>query len=683
MGHPFDDSIEHEDPGFVGVAADHGGGGFDNSLGGDAGLTFRMQPNRALNSVLDQNITVNGELVGPVYRFEGKDATTSAWVDAASSYSFAINGSGNEVTAGAASIFGDTCVEINKGKHYVGADNDTGQITDEDFCFEFIFRHPYTGSLQIWAKQVAGVGYVLTQSSANLLWSIGDGTDTLNQTITESTPGAWTHLMIFCDRSSTQKVYVNGVLTDTGDPTSVDSMEAAGPLYIGASSGGSACDTSLQMVSMWAQDSWFNGDTDWLSTAKERFFKIAGLYPQHFLGTPEPRVWERTAYGHIEVADENGNIALDQVSRYWPRVVDIIDSNGDTLTGVSSEIANENKFLYSWDLTNAAWSFVDAGDSWTESGARGPNLTKLSNPTLDLYRYAAFRPDSTDGVHSFTQAVTVTAASWCASMYVRRVNSTWARIYNTTTSSSVWFDLSTGTIGTETNCTGGIYPLRGSWYRIWMVFTGTAASHTIGFGVTDADNDTDYSGGSGAERLRCKYAQLQLGNFPTSTIYTGAAAASNAKDILDYKMDDGNLENNRNATLACQFHQLAVPVNGGGDILGTTDGGSLTDRTWIATDTSGNIDAYTRAADGDNCDIAGSTVYADDTIHDVRFVQASNDAELLVDTVSTGTDTDMDAPNDQDELKIGMSAIETSQPNAVIGDIRVFRKKSLSTPGGS
>ncbi len=237
------------------------------------------------------------------------------------------------------------------------------------------------------------------------------------------------------------------------------------------------------------------------------------------------------------------------------------DRNGDPL-GLSIEGARTNLQLRSNELDDAAWNPVRLAGV-VPGQATGPDgevslfaLVEDASPATTHY----LRDD-----HAGLSDNTI----YCASYFVRAHSRTRCRLVarrkDSGTEHHVWFDLSSGTKGTQDPAfvDAGMDDWGSGLYRVWAaidVLTGVEVPF-FGLGLATADGTASYSG-DGSSGLYAGFAQLEQGSFPSSYIETGATAVGRDPDAASIPLSRVAGFNSQAGTLAAEFR---VPVLAGQD----------------------------------------------------------------------------------------------------------------------
>jgi hypothetical protein len=181
---------------------------------------------------------------------------------------------------------------------------------------------------------------------------------------------------------------------------------------------------------------------------------------------------------------------------------------------------NRNIFSYTEDFGNAFW-FKDAV-TITNNSITAPNGTLTADSIVE---------NTANSQHyiGVTSGLTLTAAPYTISAYLKKANRDWASLglYNGTDSKNAWFNLNTGTIGTiNAGVTATITDVGNGWYRCSVTRTMAAVSNNfVGISPQISDGSSSHLG-NGLVGVYCWGAQLELGS--TATTYQPIATTQQA-----------------------------------------------------------------------------------------------------------------------------------------------------------
>ena len=207
------------------------------------------------------------------------------------------------------------------------------------------------------------------------------------------------------------------------------------------------------------------------------------------------------------------------------------DSGGVNVRGYLPETQAENLFPYSEAFAN--WDLIEAGTVVVDNAEVCPDGRTVM---------ASIAGDSDDEQHGIEDVVTLTADTYAYSGFSKPGDKGWIYVNNSTVANcDCYFDVTNGVEGTAgAGCVGYIEPnpwLNDS-YRWCIVFTGTAAAHTLQVSPAVADGDNDFVGDGSTVNTYVWGAQCELGDYMTSPIITAGATATRLKDNLQFVAGD-------------------------------------------------------------------------------------------------------------------------------------------------
>ena len=216
--------------------------------------------------------------------------------------------------------------------------------------------------------------------------------------------------------------------------------------------------------------------------------------------------------------------------KYFDTDINGIAIPENTLKGFLCEWARTNLFLQSEDFLTTWWPLG--------IGAVTTNQTTAPNGTMtaDLFTLAA-----SFGAQWVTQSLTTTAAVYSQSIYVKPNG------HNYIQCNAVWgislgyvnFDLSNGTVGTQSLWTGTIETLPNGWYRIKVVTnTISATTANVSFAAVPSSTATrgQTAAGTGTSGFYIWGAQFELWQNVSSYIPTTTTTVTRNIDVLLYNV---------------------------------------------------------------------------------------------------------------------------------------------------
>jgi len=344
---------------------------------GGAVLKFQIDFESGESQLAGDDITVNSTTVEALCAYRGKDFAAGSWTGT----------QGTTLTKPGAltvpseiyGVFSDgtEAVKFTNGDDIQQSPvNKSCGIAAQDMVVEFAARFDDSmiavGGNQkfIMKRDAAATEYwsingTFGAASVDIVLEVSDGTTTTAATLATVNYDEWNHLILFWDRQTGGKAYLNGIagaalpalatVNGSVNPTNT-------PFRIG---GETAAEVSgdLAFVKIWrgADDAWFSSATQ-DDVAAERFQRVAGYWPTVAPPTGQLATISRASSATVEMW--NGTAAADStrlhtVGAGWPRVScrgnSFVDTGTRTCGGVY-ERQHENRIADSEDMTAGTWS---------------------------------------------------------------------------------------------------------------------------------------------------------------------------------------------------------------------------------------------------------------------------------------------------------------------------------------
>lgn len=233
------------------------------------------------------------------------------------------------------------------------------------------------------------------------------------------------------------------------------------------------------------------------------------------------------------VVDRSLNLRMVESGAIRPTWVD-----GQSEYAVRLEAARTNQLTRTEDFSHSDWTATNL--SLSADSVEAPD----NNTTADT-----LTEDSSTATHHVAQAKSLTAdADYAISGFFKPSGRDWVylRLHEDATPSNngiVWFDVSSGSVGTESvNGTGSVVRSRikemdNGWHRCMAVVNvgNSATSIEARYGLADADNSQSYAG-DGSSGLEAWGVQVEDdASFASSYRQSTSSAATRNKD--DYSTD--------------------------------------------------------------------------------------------------------------------------------------------------
>jgi len=193
-----------------------------------------------------------------------------------------------------------------------------------------------------------------------------------------------------------------------------------------------------------------------------------------------------------------------------PRVDYLNNSNGSLLI----EPQRTNLLTYSEDFSNSYW---------TKSGASVTSSIVSPDGTTNAYKLVE---DTSNSNHQVYRNTVTTTGSFSNTIFVKAAERSKIRLNSGSSSESVSFNLSNGTIISQTGATGKIVSMLNGWYKCtisWNV-TSTAAQYLL-LGILDDSGNASYTG-NGSSGVYIWGAQFEVGAYETSYIPTSGSTVT-------------------------------------------------------------------------------------------------------------------------------------------------------------
>jgi hypothetical protein len=634
-------------------------------------------------------ITANGNTQSPKAWYEGKDAGAATWAPRAG-YGEVLSiagtaGSFNQVSTLFHPI-NDQCVMFNNNMYYQGSTNAFLNIRTDHFCFEIIKGGALTGNDVFVSKRVDSTHHWRFDANYNtmMLMDAQNGGGLLRAASANYGTSQWDHILCFCNPSDNAttgtRVYLNGVASGSGvNFSTLGDLNLAAVVQVGKNADLGQGRSCIIQWAFWHTPTWFaNGAgqvTEWASIAASRYRLLMALLPRQSRGTAAPYSYSRASQGFSRRVDTTGNYRYQKCGWHWPRVGERIDAtSGKRQRGYLSERAATNLLLQSETL-NTTWTKV-ALTSITDNSANGPDTTSILDGVIG---------DANNTSHGVSQVVTLTAAQYVLSCFVRAGNKTWVQLFNSTVANcTAYFDVSNAVLGTVGAgvIKAGVEDWGGGLMRVWMSFTGTAANHTMGCYSATADGGVSFSGDASTINTHMGCFQVEVNvSYPSSYIITTTASATRAADVLQYTGNDGNLggvgSNGKGVLLAdvigpsypAGATELASRV-----IVETDAAGSANDSMKLEVGTNLNVLAETAKTGGNaGSDTAAVSLMTGSLVRAGLHYETNKLFAFGNSTTGPG-DTSVDPPVGQTLIEIGCDQAGANQPNLMISRVRHFTR---------
>ena len=233
-------------------------------------------------------------------------------------------------------------------------------------------------------------------------------------------------------------------------------------------------------------------------------------------------------------------------------------SNGTRINSAGLvEVVPWNLVEYSEDFSNAAWTKT-GGASITANDTTAPNGTL----TADKINLAS-------SIYSGAyQLISQPTGIYANSIYAKAGTFNYLFVLiNGSSGYYVWFNLTTGTVGSKgSNMDGIIESVGNGWYRCTNIGTSNFTGNgRIFFYVYDSSGTKSYNGTS-SNSLYIFGAQLETGSIATSYIPTTTGSVTRNADVISVSGAVSGSIGQRQGTIYCEFAYFGRPINRSGPL---------------------------------------------------------------------------------------------------------------------
>lgn len=633
--------------------------------------TFVLPLNSPGISNLPQSLTINSIEQSADLILRGQDANASTWTAlvgddftkvGTGSTGFAVDQNvpwGSTDKAVRSGIGGTVCYQCDSSS--------VADVTTEDFVVVLAWKDR-SGTGRVFSKEDTSngfQGYGAFPAASSIFAIIRDSSSNVQINALSSTVGIWRMAMVVFDRSGFGQWHMDGVssgLAGNISSYSATSITSDDPLTVFALPNQSShIDEDLAYLAVFKRGSWVDSHVQ-NDVARELASRLYGTYPTT-ADAYNPAYSQRgsTAFSDRVIS---GTKTLFLMGNHAARVCERSE-----MTGYLIEPAAQQLLLQSRDLTTT-WAKENAGDTIAKNALGAPDgTTTMSSITAD----------ATDTQHGVSQAVTLTAATYCFSVVASAGDRDWIQLVNSTVAScNAYFDLSTGQVGTVgAGCTAGIESWGSDRYLCYIRFTGTAASHTLILRGANGDGDNDWSGDGSTVSSYFWEPMCAAEDYPSSRISTTTGAVTRNKDYTRYAGNDNLPDSGSPTSIEVQADILIGSIPAASvlerGIVCLTDGFSALDRIYLNVQAgSGVVQAQVAATAGNAGTVTGTTNVCDGAKHTVKLELATDSLRLYVDDIEEGTeDTSVTVPNDLDHIMIGSDHAANNMLGGMISDVKI------------
>jgi len=377
----------------------------------------------------------------------------------------------------------------------------TMYVYSDDTSTDTIFCHSLEDNDGLWVYETSA------QIRARYSKS-GSSATPLN---TNLAAGYW-HLVQIVRDSDTATVYVNGN-AGTGVDVSTFGIDGSRTMYVGAyNTPNSYWDGDIALMKLTAQAL----DSDQLADQRERVWGMGSGHGSVYSAWAFVRATIAVNFFQAGCAQAISSKLQDVAARV-PRV---------GAGGILIENSATNRVLQASAL-GTTWTSTNL-TSITSDGKADPKGTSIADGLV---------ADANNLAHYVEQSVSMSATYYTISVYAAAGDFDWVRIHDSTSGEDGYFNVAEGRVGTLSTG-GGIEPVCGDWYRVWISYTASAGSNAIRIQSAEDDGDDTFAGDASTVNTWFWNVQVETGLFPTSPIDTTTGQVTRAADNLTMEICD-------------------------------------------------------------------------------------------------------------------------------------------------
>jgi hypothetical protein len=336
-------------------------------------------------------------------------------------------------------------------------------------------------------------------------------------------------------------------------------------------------------------------------------------------------------------------------------------STGESL-GLLVEEARTNLVIYSEDFSTG-WGYIRL--SYSENQITSPDGNVTADKLIeDTTENTTHRVQSTS--ITFTSGTTYTHSVFAKSgersylaveLHFQNSGNVWGE-----SSPRAWFDLATGTIGDENNCTATITNFGNGWYRCSITQTASSTGvnspgYKLATGTTSGD---EVYTGNGTSGIFVWGAQVEQGSFPTSYIPTVASTVTRSADNASITGTNfSSFYNPSEGSILCNGRIIKMNPSTFGQIFWAIgDSATFNESMYLVNDASTNNITYNLFDNGSNQFQTKISNVTDNSFNKTAIAIKLNDSAGSFNGSTPTTDTSCTLPT-VNSLKIGNASWNT------------------------